>query len=367
MTFVSKNADNPKFKIDMSEGKYRSRRDGLLNILFHSAELPNDLYKEMNLSYDYYRKLISALLQSGLIRRVSEDNLAGYQLSLKGKKLAYTEINYLKYRPCVEEEFDRHNSAKRRRRKRHFAYLYALFDHAGVPFEVFAKPLIQDVEVNDDRRYFYSALEFKRMIGIEATPFKGSKLLGFLIGCGKVVSVFRSNFLMPVFGSHETLIPQYVNRYFSVPLYTAILICDFESSVTYLLQQIVEGVSYDKNRVNTAEYKKFIILPGDDSFPGRLNDLYMDNEIQQRLIERYRVDTSGKKADGKLRFVFGTGFIDDAPVLLCPGNVNAARLKYFVRNTGSNGIMSYIFCKHRDLAMLQELTKDKLIKVITID
>lgn len=365
MTFVSKNAENPKFKMDMSEGKYSSRRDGLLNILFHSAELPNDLYKEMNLSYDYYRKLISDLLQSGLIKRVSQDGMAGYRLTLKGTKLT-NSLNYMKYRDCIAD-LDLHYSANRRGRKRHFAYLYALLDRVGIHYETFEKPPIQQAEVQNNQLFFYTALELKRMIGIEATPFKGSKLLGFLIGKGKVVSVFRSDFRMPVFGSHETLIPQYVNRYFSVPLDTAILICDSESLVIHLLHQIVEGSSYDKNRVNTAEYKNFFILPSDDSFLIRLNDVYMDNEIQQRLIERYHVDTSGKKPDGKLRFVFGTGFIDDAPVLICPGNVNAARLKYFVRNTGSNGIMSYIFCKYRDLAMLQELTKDKLIKVIAID
>ena len=56
MTFVSKNEGNTKFKVDMSEGKYRSRRDGLLNILYHSTELPNNLYRQMNLSYDYFRK-----------------------------------------------------------------------------------------------------------------------------------------------------------------------------------------------------------------------------------------------------------------------------------------------------------------------
>lgn len=367
MTFVSKNADNPKFKVDLSQGKYTSKHAGLLGILFHSAELPNDLYTQMNLSYDYFRKLISDLLRLGLIKRVSQDGMAGYQLTLKGKRLPYTEINYLKYRPCVEEDTDRHCSAKRRRRKRHFSYLYALFDRVEITYEVFAKPPIQEVDVNADKVYFYTALEYKRMIDIESTPFKGSKLLGFLIGRGKIISVYRTGFLMPTFGKHEVLIPEYVKRYFSAPLNTAIMICDSGSSVTHILHQIIEGKSYEENSVNTAGYKNFIVLPSDDSFLSRLNDLYMDNEIQQRLIERYRVDTSGKKPDGKLRFVFGTGFIDDAPVLICPGNVNAARLKFFVRNTGSNGNMSYIFCKYRDLAILQELTKDKLIKVITID
>ena len=140
----------------------------------------------MNLSYDYYRKLISDLLRLGLIKRVSQDGMAGYQLTLKGKNLTKTKINYLKYRPCVEEETDRHYTAKRRRRKRNFSYLYALFDRVGITYQVYAKPSIQDVDVNGDKIYFYTALEFKRMIGIEATPFKGSKLLGFMIGKGKI-------------------------------------------------------------------------------------------------------------------------------------------------------------------------------------
>ncbi|MBQ9247271.1 MAG: hypothetical protein IJ171_01635, partial [Ruminococcus sp.] len=153
MTFVSKNVENSKLKVDMSEAKYRSRRDGLLNILYQSAELPNNLYRQMNLSYDYFRKLISDLLRLGLVRRISQDNVVGYRLTLKGKRLTNTEINYLKYRPCVEEETDRHYSAKRRRRIQHYAFLYALLDRVGVPYEVFAKPPIQDVDVNGDKIY----------------------------------------------------------------------------------------------------------------------------------------------------------------------------------------------------------------------
>ena len=368
MTFVSKNVQNSKYKVDMSQGKYRSKRDGLLNILFHASELPNNLYVEMNLSYDYYRKLISDLHQLGLIKRVSQDGMAGYQLTLKGKRLANTEINYLKYHPCVEEESDRHYSAKRRRRKRQFAYLNALFDRAGVPYEVFAKPSIQEVDVYDKKIFFYTAVEFKRMIGIEATPFQGSKLLGFLIGQGEIVSVYRTDFRMPVFGKHEARISEYVQRYFSVPLTTAIMICNSELSVTHLITQIIEGKSYDKKSVNTAEYKNFYILPSDDSFLSHLNDLCIDHtETEQRLIERYRIDTSDIDVNGRTRFLFGTGFIDDSPVLICAGNVNAAKLKYFVLNAGKTSRLSYILCKYRDLATLQKVAKDYPIKVLTID
>lgn len=367
MTFVSKNAGNTKFKVDMSEGKYRSRRDGLLNILFHATELPNHLYRQMNLSYDYYRKLISDLHQLGLIKRVSQDGMVGYQLTLKGKKLTRTKINYLKYRPCVEEETDRHYSAKRRRRKQQFALLYVLFDRAGVPYEVFAKPPIQDVDVNGDKIYFYSASEFKRMIGIEATPFKGSKLLGFLIGRGKIISVYMTNYSMPVFGKHEKWIPEYVQRYFSVSLTTAIMVCFYDIAATHLFTQIIEGKSYDKKSVNTAGYKNFYILPSDDSFLSHLNDLYIDHtDTEQRLIERYRIDTSDKDANHRTRFLFGTGFIDDDPVLICAGNVNAVKLKYFVLNAGKTSRLSYILCRYRDLSVLQKITEGYPVKVLTI-
>ena len=367
MTFVSKNVENSKFKVDMSEAKYRSRRDGLLNILYQSAELPNNLYRQMNLSYDYFRKLISDLLRLGLVRRISQDNVVGYRLTLKGKRLTNTEINYLKYCPCVEEETDRHYSAKRRRRIQHYAFLYALLDRVGVPYEVFAKPPIQDVDVNGDKIYFYTALEFKRMIGIEATPFKGSKLLGFLIGRGKIISVYRTDFEMPVFGKHEARIPEYVQRYFSVPLTTAIMICWSDFSVTHLFARIIEGKSYDKKSINTAGYKNFYILPSDDSFLSRLNDLFkVHTETEQRLIKRYRIDTSNKDTNGRIRFLFGTGFMGDDPVLICTGNVNAVKLKYFVLNAGKKSRLSYILCRHRDLAVLQKVTEDDPIKVLTI-
>ena len=367
MTCVSKNEENSKFIVDMSEGKYRSRRDGLLNILFHATELPNNLYRQMNLSYDYFRKLISDLLRLGFVRRISQDNVVGYRLTLKGKRLTNTEINYLKYRPCVEEETDRHYSAKRRRRIQHYAFLYVLFDRVGIPYEVFAKPSIQDVDVNGDKIYFYTALEFKRMIGIEATPFKGSKLLGFLIGRGKIISVYRTDFEMPVFGKHEARIPEYVQRYFSVPLTTAIMICWSDFSATHLFTRIIEGKSYDKKSINTAGYQNFLILPSDDSFLSRLNNLYIDHtDTEQRLIERYRIDTSNKDTNGRIRFLFGTGFIGDDPVLICAGNVNAVKLKYFVLNAGKKSRLSYILCRYRDLAVLQKVTEDDPIKVLTI-
>lgn len=368
MTFVSKYANLPKFKIDLSQGKYSSRRDGLLNILFHASELPNDLYHETNLSYDNYRKIISDLLQRGLIKRVSQDGMAGYQLTLKGKRLTTSDLRYVKYQDCVEEESDRHYSAKRRKRKRAFAYLYALLDRAGVPYEIFAKPCIEDVDVNGNDIYFYTALEFKRMINIESTSFQGSKLFGFLIGRGRIISIYRTGYWMPVFGRHEELIPEYVRRYYPVSLTTAVMICSSDYSAANLFTEIIEGNRYDNKSVNTAGYKNFYVLPENDSFLSHLADLYNDHtEAERRLIERYRINTSDKDAKGRTRFLFGTGFIDDDPVLICAGNVNAVKLKYFVLNAGRKSRLSYILCKCRDLSMLQKATEYYPVKVLTYD
>ena len=113
--------------------------------------------------------------------------------------------------------------------------------------------------------------------------------------------------------------------------------------------------------------KGFFILPSDDSFLTRLNDLYIDHtETERRLIERYRIDTSNKDTNGRIRFLFGTGFMGDDPVLICAGNVNAVKLKYFVLNAGKKSRLSYILCRYRDLAVLQKVTEDDPIKVLTI-
>lgn len=363
MTFVSKNADNSNFKVDMSLNKYLSKHARLLGILLCAGELPNDLYTEMNLSYDYFRKLISDLLRRGLIKRVSRDGMAGYQLTLQGKKLT-NELNYMRYREYLEDT-DRHYSAKRRRRRRQFAYLYALLDRAGVPYEVFAKPPIEDVDVNDKRIYFYTALEFKRMIGIEAAPIQGIRALGFFIGRGKVVSIYRADYVMPVFGREEFRLSDYVMRYFSASVNTAIMICRSNSSAAHILYQIVEGKSYQKKNVNTAEYKNFFVFPSDDRFLRRLNDVYSDHRQREKnLIERYGINTSDRDAKGRIRFLFGTGFIDDDPVLICAGNVNAVKLKYFVLNAGKTSRLSYILCRYRDLSALQEVAKDTPIKAL---
>jgi len=221
--------------------------------------------------------------------------------------------------------------------------------------------------VNDKKIYFYTALEFKRMIEIEATPFKGSKLLGFLIGRGRIISVYRTDFWMPVFGKHEKWIPEYVQRYFSVPLSTAIMICWSDSAATHLFTQIIEGKSYQKKNVNTAEYKNFFVFPSDDRFLRRLNDVYSDHRQREKnLIERYGINTSDRDAKGRIRFLFGTGFIDDDPVLICAGNVNAVKLKYFVLNAGKTSRLSYILCRYRDLSVLQKVTEGYPVKVLTI-
>lgn len=364
MTFVSKNADNPKYKIDLSrvEKKYNSRTDCLLNILFCSSELPADLYAHMNISYDCFRQNISRLLRRGLIQRISADGAAGYQLSLKGKRLT-RELNYMKYREYIEAETDRHYSIKRRRRKRQQSYLFALLDRAGIAYEIFLKPSFENA-VHSDTVYYYEAIDFKRFIGYESTAFQGSKVLGFFVGRNHIIPIYKMNVVVSSLGKHEILVPEALKRHFNVSVNTAVLLCD---DVEGCLTQIIDGYNYYNEKINTAGYQHLFVLSTGDDFLFQFLDLYKDySSTECEIIERYHIDTSEKDRWGKYRYITGTGFIDDSPVWICPGNVNAVTLRSFILNAEQNNRQSFIFCKQRDYSVLKEITKDKPIKIIMI-
>lgn len=364
MTFISKNADNPKYKIDMSrdEKKYNSRAECLLNILFCSGELPNDLYHQMNFSYDCFRQNISRLLRRGLIQRISADGAAGYQLTLKGKKLTL-ELNYMKYREYIEAETDRHYSIKRRRRKRQQACIFALLDRAGIPYETFSKPRFEEA-VYGDTVYYYEALDFKRLIGYESTTFQGSKVLGFFVGRKKIIPIYKTNLVVSSLGKHERLVPEALKRHFGLAVNTAILLC---TDVKGCLTQIIDGYNYYNEEINTAGYQYFYVFPTGDRFLSHFQDIYEDHSAAEHiLIKRYNVNTSNKDDKGRCRFIIGTGFINDSPVYICVGSLNAVTLRPFILNAEQNNHLSLVFCKQRDYPVLTEIAKDKPIKVLVI-
>lgn len=354
----------PRYSIDLSRNKYDSRYDRLLNILFHCHELPSDLFGQMNMTYDNFRKSISILKKRGLLSKISQDGAVGYILTTQGKKLT-RQLNYMKYRDCLNDE-SRQYDIKRRKRKRQFAYLYALFDRAGIPYEIFAKPSIDKVTIMDDNVYFYTALDLKRMLGIESTAFKGSRLLGFLIGRGRIIPVYRTSYLLKTFGRHETLVPIIMNRYFSAPVSTAVLICNGDYSAVNIINQIIENTGYDyKGGVNTANYDSFFVFPSDDSFLSRFDDLYTDSrETKRTVIDHYGIDTSDTDSNGGYRYKQGTGYIQDNPVLVCAGNVNVVELKRYIYYAKRNDRGCYILCQKRDFKILEATTKEYPIRVI---
>ncbi len=362
-----KSQANQKYTVDYSLKKYKTRYARLMNILFYAKELPSDLYRQMNMSYDNFRKAVAILKHRGLISKIHKDRAIGYKLSRKAKRLTAQHPEYMKYRDQIDEAVDRHHCIKRRNRKRQFAYLYALFDRIGLSYETDKKPRIEDISTLDERVYFYTANDLKRMLGVESNTFKGSRLYGFLIGGGKIIPVYRTNKMIKTFGRHEGLVPLFLSQHFSVRPDTAILICDDDEAVIDITNQIIDNVGNDpKNGANTAQYDYFYLLPSDDSFLSRFNDLYDDhNAIERSLIERYNINTSDKDANGRYRFKIGTGFIKDSPILIYTGNV--VTLKVFILNAEHNDNWSYILCKKRDFAVLKEITKDRPIEVVAIE
>ena len=353
----------PKFTVDFSRDKYDSRYNRILNILFYAKEIPSDLYKHMNMSHDNFRKAISILKQRGLLNRISRDGAIGYTLTAAGRNLTYW-LEYMKYRDCVDDE-SRQYDIKRRNRKRQFAYLYALLDRVGIPYETFAKPPITKVTYLDEQVYFYTALDFKRMLGVKSTVFKGSRLMGFLIGGGQIITVYRTNHEMKTFGQIEPIVPDLLRQHFAAPVNNAVVICNDEQAVINITNQIIENHENDyKKGVNTAQYRSFYVFPSDDSFIERFEDLYTDySKVLERMIEQNNIETSEWDSEGRYRLKVGTGFYCDDPVLICPGNVNVVTLKYFIYNAERNRKTNYIFCRKRDLDMLSEITKNTSIRV----
>ncbi len=361
---MSNNANKPRYSIDLSRSKYNSRYDRLLNILFFSQELPSDLHLHTNLSYCNFRKTIYILRQRNLIKTNRKDGKVSYVLTLEGKQLT-RQLNYIKYRSCLED-IKRQYDIKHRIRKFRFAYLYALLDRAGIPYETFAKPSISETVVFADNVYFYTAADLKRTLGLEATSFKGSRMMGLLVGKGKIIVVYKTGKMMASFSSVEKLIPIFLMRYFSTPVETAILICDNNQAVIDISGQIINNIANDpKLGVNTDPYKYFYVFTDGDSFLSHFEDLYADRSAKVRnLIHLYNIDTSEKDKSGRNRLKIGTGFIGDSPVWICPGNVNAVTLKLFIYNAELYSHPSFIVCQQRDQAVLDEITKDTSIEVI---
>lgn len=359
---------NPsKFSIDLSHDKYRSRYDRLLNILFYSGELPVYLYEQLYMTDDNYRKTLSILMKRGWIKSLHKDGATSYILSTKGKDLV-NQLHYMKYQDCLEDD-RRQYDFRRRIRRWQFSLLYALFDRVDIPYESFSKSPIREVILKDDKVCFYTALDFKRMLGIESTIIKGSRLLGFLIGRYKVIPVYRTNQLLRSFGSHEALVPEYIRRQFNVDGKSAVLVCSDNEAVADITNQFIRGISYGKKdkSMNTAQYKQFYVLPSDDTFLSHFNDLYEDrSETEQRIIRQYGIDTTDRDRYGRLRYMIGTGYIDNFPVMVYPGDVNVVSLRVFIRSVEIYGMEGYIFSQERDAKALEKITEDTPIRVITI-
>lgn len=360
---------DPKFSIDFSNKKYKNRYQRLMNILFHVGELPSGLWTKMNMSYANYAQAVFILRKRNMIQTINKDGLVGYRLSLQAKR-SVNEPDYEQYKDCVDDVSDRHLDKARRRRRRSYAFLYALLDRAGIPYETFRKPKVIDRNVifgNDV--YFYTALDIKRNMGAESTAITGSIMHGLLVGKGRIIPVYKVyHSLNTKFSKHEAVVPYILESHFRVSASAAILICPFDSAAVIISSLIIDNVTNaPKDGLNTGHYKEFYTVQDDDRFLGQLYDLYRGHtESEQEIIEQYDIDTADKDWNGRYRYKAGTGFIDDTPALVCAGNVDLIKLKRFVRNAIVTDTDSCIFCKQRDLRIVSEIVKDAPIDVIEI-
>ena len=355
------------YHIDLSKEKYASRYDRILNILYYSKEIPSDLYQHMNMSSANFRKTISILKQRGYIKRISRDGAIGYILKNSGKLLT-SHLHYIKYKSCLEDD-NRQYDIKHRTRKRQFAYLYALLDRMGIPYESGEKPDVSETfDQSSYQVYFYTALDFKRMLGIRSMVFKGSRVLGFFAGRGKIIPVYRTNHDMKTFSKQERLLPYFLYQFYSIPVRDAVLICNDEKSVINITKQIIANTrNYNIKGINTAKYNEFYVFDSGDHCYSHIEDLYTDHsDLMQRLIEQNNIETTDRDDKGRYRLLIGTGFYRDHPVRICPGNIDVVTLRRFIVHASRNEKKNYILCQEWDLEMVKEVAERASLRVAPI-
>ena len=359
-----KGTNQQKYLVDKSTSKYQTRYDRLLNILFHSREIPTDLYEQMNMSFANYKQTIYKLKQKKLIRKIERDRTIGYILTTQGKELT-NEEKYKQYKGCVEGD-ERKYDIKHRSRKRQFARLYALLDRMGIPYEVFAKPKLTRDTVLEDRLYFYTALDIKEMAEESSAKIIGSRAHGFLVGKGRVIAIYSVNRNLNSFSEIEGVLPELLRKHFPVTITTAIMICDDEAARIEISKKIMEnGSNSPKVGLNTAKYKQFYVLTAGDEFEEELLDVY-DKEkekYKQELIREYNIQT---EPDKEHRQIIGTGVIDGSQVYIATSNIDIVAIRKFTRFVRLNRLEAYVYCQTRDREYVRAITEGANIQTVAI-
>lgn len=318
--------------------KYHFRYEQLIQYLFLAGEVPTNLYEFMGISNSNYRKLFSKLRSSNIIRTVRSGGLCGYTLTANGKERLSKNKNYARYTGYTEATT---SDANKRRRMQNYAAAYSVFDYAGVVYEPYIIPDINEIITNSSTIYFHSSKDFKREEDKSGTNFKGGRSYGFLAGKNEIYPIYIAHKSLPEFSNREF---KYINHLrikytHGGGIRQGLLFCKDILAVKQIAKEYMSFETEQRGRSLTESgyFDDIYLLPMTEHFVLQLWSLYNADKIRNDVIGRYNIEP-------KTSYIVNDGFINETEPVLFLINFAAARLKLFLSaNKGSN-VKGHIVC-----------------------
>lgn len=341
--------------------KYIYRREQLLHYLIYAGEIPTDLYNVMGISATNFRMYISRLRQEDIIKTNRTDNIIGYVLTTKGKRMVLEDIVYQKYDGKISSST---NDIQKRRRMRNFAAAFAMFDLTGITYENYLKPDLVGLipEKVKNKLYFYSAAEFKKTQREDGVTIKGSKSYGLLIGNNQVTPIYKTRYELPEFFSVEFNYIQLIKNHFKTDtVYKAIMFCENLYACENITRSYLnfENTNKGKDITDLGYYTDLCLIPITEHSQLHIWTFYHEEQIRNVIKEQYGVEE-------KQSYIINDGFISGNPLLYLL-NLNIARLRPFLAYNKQCKGLGYIVCYDFMADTIKHLLSEKnQIKIIVV-
>lgn len=341
--------------------KYLYRREQLLHYLIYAGEIPTDLYKVMGISSTNFRMYISRLRQEEIIRTNRTDNIVGYVLTTKGRRMVLEDIAYKKYGGKILPST---NDVQKRRRMRNFAAAFAMFDITGITYEDYLKPNLSGMVLNKigNELYFYSANEFKKTQRENGITIKGSKSYGLLVGNNQVIPIYKAKYELPEFFSIEFNYIQLLKKHFKTDsVYKAVILCENLYACENISRTFLnfENTNKGKDITEAGYYTDLCLIPITEHTQLHIWTLYNEEQIRNLIKQQYGVEE-------KVSYIINDGFISEKPLLFLL-NLNIARLRPFLAYNKHSKGLGYIVCYDFMSEIIKHLlSENNHIKIIAV-
>ena len=317
--------------------KYKYRKEQILNIVALSGEIPTDLYKQLNMTKDNFKKICSNLKKEGLIKSVITRNVHGYVLQLKGKQ-------YLRKQSRIELYFQdiqtQTINIQQRKRNHQLARIFVILDLLDIPYEPSKKPSREMFNYKSSDVVFYTAQEYKQEQEERSKGFQGSRFKGLLIGCQKILPVYLANQHLINFHRTEiSLINQIGKDYLQGgKIESAVIFCSDKLSAANIFSEInnYEDGKGTVDITSSSYYDEIVVVPLDENLSLAFQSIYKEERIKEFIKHKYQIKPGSSES-------IYDGILKGSEVLIAV-NIEVIRISRYLSDKADKNETAYVFC-----------------------